>query len=101
MIARKRVLSLRTTADDVALIEQAAAQQGVRISAWMRDALRERALAEVYAEGSRFPGNPGETALLRAVLVILQILNRNVAEDDQRRFAERAAREIARLKSGE
>ncbi|MBF0247461.1 MAG: hypothetical protein HQL36_05250 [Alphaproteobacteria bacterium] len=101
MSGASKVISLRATTEDITLFGQAAEGQGVTASAWMRATLREAALAEVYGKGSAFPATPGETALLRAVLVVLQMVGRDVAEDDKRRFADKAARQIEKIKAGE
>ncbi|NKB55062.1 MAG: hypothetical protein GKS00_01890 [Alphaproteobacteria bacterium] len=101
MTDSSRMLGLRAGTGDARLFEQAAEQKDLTLSAWMREALREAALKQVYGTGDTFPASPGETALLRAVLVILQIVNRDIPEADQHRFAEKAASEIERIKAGE
>lgn len=103
MTAKSKVVSVRATLDDIALCEQAAAQKGQRISVWMRDTLREVALEQVYGgeEDKGFPSTPGETALLRAVLVILQTVGADTPDKVKRQYAEKAARQIVKIKAEE
>lgn len=103
MTAKTRMVGLRATTEDVTMFEQAAEQMGLTTSAWMREILREGALKQVYGESGAeaFPHGPGETALLRAVLVILQTVGVDTSDETKRLYAEKAARQIEKIKAGE
>ena len=100
MTAKSKMVGLRSTKEDVDLFKQAAEQKGLTTSDWMRQSLRNAALEEVYGEGQEdsFPNTPGETALLRAVLVILQTVGVNTPDETKRLYAEKAARQIEKIK---
>ncbi len=103
MSMNNKVISMRTTREDGTLFEQAAAQKGQAVSVWMRENLRQNALDQVYDTGEKdgFPRTPGETALFRAVLVILQTVGVDTSDDTKRLYAEKAALQIEKLKAGE
>ncbi|MBL4615022.1 MAG: hypothetical protein JKY27_09140 [Magnetovibrio sp.] len=96
-----KTISVRVTNDDFILHKQAAAQKDQAISAWMRESLRETALNQVYGEGeaNAFPNTPSETALMRAVLVILQTVGVDTSDETKRQYAEKAARQIEKIKA--
>ncbi len=103
MSVKSRMLGLRTTIEDAALFEQAADQSGMKVSNWMREHLKAVALEQVYGKDDPdgFPSTPGETALFRAVLVILQTVSVDTPEETKHFYAERAARQIEKIKAGE
>ncbi|MBF0248349.1 MAG: hypothetical protein HQL36_09815 [Alphaproteobacteria bacterium] len=95
-----KTISVRATAEDLILFRQAAEAEGSSISAWIRTALRKAALGQIYGKGNDFPDSPGEAALLRAVLVILQTVGADTSEETKHLYAERAARQIEKIKAG-
>ncbi|MCW9035383.1 MAG: hypothetical protein OQJ97_14265 [Rhodospirillales bacterium] len=96
-----KVLSVRVTQEDIALFQQAADGQGLDSPDWMRAALRKTALDQVYGGSNPFPSNLGETALLRAVLVILQLVGGDTPEETKNIYVKKAARQIEKIKAGD
>jgi len=103
MTAKSRMVGLRATTEDAALFTQAAEQCGLTTSSWMRENLKTIALKQVYGKdvSGDFPNTPGETALMRAVLVILQTVGVDTPDETKRLYAEKAARQIEKIKAGE
>ena len=101
MSSPTKVLSVRVTQEDIALFQQAADGQGLDSPDWMRNALRKTALGQVYGDGNPFPSNLGETALLRAVLVILQLVGEDAPEETKAVYVQKAARQIEKIKAGD
>lgn len=102
MTVKSKMIGLRTTIEDAALFEQAADQSGLSMSNWMREHLKLAAIKQVYSKNdpSDFPSTPGETVLLRAVLVILQTVNVDTPEELKQFYSEKATRQIERIKEG-
>jgi hypothetical protein len=102
MTVKSKMLGLRTTTEDAALFEQAADQCGMSMSTWMRENLRILAHKQVYDKSSpdEFPSSSGEVALFRAVLVILQTVSVDTPDETKHVYAEKAARQIEKIKAG-
>jgi hypothetical protein len=103
MTAKSRMVGLRATHEDAALFTQAAELCEMSTSSWMRENLKKIALKQVYGkdDGDEFPATAGEIALFRAVMVILQTVSIGTPDDTKRLYAEKAARQIEKIKSGE
>ncbi len=101
MTVKSKMLGLRTTMEDAALFEQAADQSGMSMSNWMRQHLKVIALKQIYSKDAPegFPSTHGEKALFRAVLVTLQTVSVGIPDETKHLYAERAARQIEKLKA--
>jgi hypothetical protein len=102
MTAKTRMVGLRATHEDAALFKQAAELSELSTSSWMRENLKKIALKQVYGKGDadEFPGTPGEVALFRAVMVILQTVSVGTPDETKHLYAEKAARQIEKIKAG-